>query len=146
MVYRSCPGLPNRRSVFESRCPLQFYFREIGKSGCSRSPWTREIAGSNPAFPTNFMWTAIQHRQKRREQAITYLGGECRHCGNSDERVLEFHHATERRKNGLTIAALFGGSWARLKTQLDKCDLLCANCHKIETLQQEKHIGESSSG
>lgn len=86
------------------------------------------------------MWTAKEHRQLRREQAFEYLGGLCNLCGNPDKRVLEFHHATERRVNRPTVAALLQGSWSRLQKELDKCRLLCANCHKIETLLEEKHI------
>src|SRR6266436_2968228 len=82
------------------------------------------------------LWTAKQHRELRRDEAIVYLGGKCRDCGNFDKRVLEFHHSKERRNNGLTVAALFQGSWERLRKVLDVCELLCANCHKIKTLQQ----------
>lgn len=88
------------------------------------------------------MWTAKGHRQLRREEAVVYLGGKRQDCGNSDRRVLEFHHSKERRANRMTVAALFSGSWSRLQKELDKCELLCANCHKIKTLQQEKHIRE----
>jgi 5-methylcytosine-specific restriction endonuclease McrA len=86
------------------------------------------------------MWTAKEHRFRRREQAIQYLGGKCIDCGNLDHRVFEFHHAEERRNNGATVGSLFQGSWGRLKEELDKCELLCANCHKIKTAQENKHL------
>lgn len=86
------------------------------------------------------MASSKEHRQLRRDEAIAYLGGKCCDCDNSDKRVLEFHHSKERRRNGLTVASYLSGSWQRLQKQLDKCELLCANCHKIKTLQQEKHL------
>jgi 5-methylcytosine-specific restriction endonuclease McrA len=92
------------------------------------------------------MWTAKQHRCQRREQALVYLGSKCLDCGNSDHRVLEFHHAEERRNNGATVSALFQGSWKRLQKALDKCELLCANCHRIKTAQENKHLNRVSVG
>ena len=77
------------------------------------------------------MRSAKEHRQERKRQAITYLGGKCADCGNSDTLVLQFDHVTERRNNGPTVAALLSGSWKRLKKSLDKCELVCANCHTI---------------
>lgn len=66
--------------------------------------------------------------------AIDYLGGICVDCGNIDPRVMQFDHVTERRANGPTIASrLVTWSWERIKVELDKCQLRCANCHQIRT-------------
>lgn len=86
------------------------------------------------------MWNEKEFRLYRKEKAMAYLGDKCADCGNSDRRVLEFHHAKKRRSNGCTIASLLKSSWLKLKKELDKCKLLCANCHKIRTTQQIKHI------
>jgi hypothetical protein len=68
-------------------------------------------------------------RQKAKHKAIEYLGGKCCNCGIEDQRVFEFDHITQ----GPHIAKCMDLSWERLKIELDKCELVCANCHCIRT-------------
>jgi 5-methylcytosine-specific restriction endonuclease McrA len=75
-------------------------------------------------------------RQKRKLEAIQYLGGKCMDCGNTDTRVLEFDHAKVRRNGRYTIASYLQGSWERLRPHLDECELVCANCHAIRTAER----------
>jgi transposase len=69
-------------------------------------------------------------RQKNKERAIEYKGGECVNCGYKKcSSALEFHHTNPSEKD-------FGPSknmniaWEKLKKELDKCILVCANCHR----------------
>ena len=71
--------------------------------------------------------------QKRRDKlkimAIAYKGGKCQVCGYCKcIEALEFHHINPLEKE-FTIS---GGtrSFESLKLELDKCILLCANCHR----------------
>ena len=59
----------------------------------------------------------------------------CIQCGESDPRVLEFHHRGEKEKD---IAYLVGGGWSvgRIQEEIDKCDVLCANCHRKLTMNE----------
>jgi hypothetical protein len=64
----------------------------------------------------------------------------CKQCGNNDYRVLEFHHRDGDDKE-MAIAASIGrwGDKRRYK-EIAKCDVLCANCHRI------LHFEERNSG
>lgn len=73
----------------------------------------------------------VKRRKKIREWAIQYKGGQCSLCGyNHCPAALEFHHRDPKRKdfgvsmNGLTRA------WSKVQTEIDKCVLVCANCHR----------------
>lgn len=59
-------------------------------------------------------------------------GIKCKDCGDSRWQVLEFDHRNpkDKRKN---IAALArnGSSLATLKKEIRKCDVVCANCHRM---------------
>jgi 5-methylcytosine-specific restriction endonuclease McrA len=46
---------------------------------------------------------------------------------------LEFHHRNPKTKK-MSVSAIFhsGLSVNALKTEIKKCDVLCANCHKKE--------------
>lgn len=68
-------------------------------------------------------------RQERKIDAIIYKGGACQRCGyDRCPAALTFHHREPAAKE-FQIATMFGWSWARIVQELDKCDLLCANCH-----------------
>jgi len=63
-------------------------------------------------------------------RAIEYKGGKCSKCGyNKCYAALEFHHRDPKAKE-YSWTQLRKFSWERVKTELDKCDLICSNCHK----------------
>ena len=68
-------------------------------------------------------------RQRKKQKAIEYKGGKCQLCGyNRCIRALKFHHRDPSQKD-FTIST--GNVWGfdRIKSELDKCILLCGNCH-----------------
>jgi predicted HNH restriction endonuclease len=71
-----------------------------------------------------------ERRRKLRDMAIEYGGGKCSRCGyNKCKRALSFHHLDPSKKDfGLSARGLTR-SWEKTKVELDKCILLCANCH-----------------
>ena len=70
-------------------------------------------------------------RLRAKKQAVDYLGGKCIICGfNMHLAALTFHHRDPNEKD-FNIGSLKHKSWDMVKSELDKCDLLCANCHNI---------------
>lgn len=62
--------------------------------------------------------------------AIAYKGKKCERCGYSRcQEALEFHHRFGRKDFGISSKG-YTRSWKRVKHELDKCILLCANCHR----------------
>ena len=72
----------------------------------------------------------IARRRKIRRMAVDYGGGKCRICGYKKSiRALTFHHRNPSEKDfGLSERGLTR-SWEKTRKELDKCILLCANCH-----------------
>lgn len=72
-----------------------------------------------------------KRRKKLKTMLVEYKGGQCMICGyRRSPDVLEFHHVDESKKEfGLSIRGLTR-SWERMRTEADKCVLLCANCHR----------------
>ena len=67
--------------------------------------------------------------KRTKEKLIEYKGGKCQVCGyNKCTSALEFHHLDPSQKD-FTIS---GGtkSFENLKPEVDKCILVCANCHR----------------
>lgn len=65
-------------------------------------------------------------------KAIEYKGGQCMNCNYVKfYGALEFHHRDPKAKEYNWVALRLRG-WTDIKKELDKCDLLCANCHREE--------------
>ena len=72
----------------------------------------------------------INRWRKRKIDAITYKGGKCVHCGyDNHPAAMQFHHIGEK---DLEWNKMRTRSWDKVLKELDKCILLCANCHFIE--------------
>lgn len=76
-----------------------------------------------------------------KQKAIEYLGGKCADCHQTFEcvAIYEFHHRHGEQKD-------YPISWAisshlpdfeTMITELDKCDLLCANCHRVRHFHEK---------
>jgi hypothetical protein len=62
-------------------------------------------------------------------RAIAYKGGKCQVCSyDKCADSLQFHHLDPSKKE-FRIALARGCSWVKLQRELDKCVLVCANCH-----------------
>lgn len=75
---------------------------------------------------------AVQKRRdKVKELRIEYKGGSCEICGyNKYNGALEFHHLDPNEKDFSISSKGYTRSWEKVKTELDKCVMLCANCHR----------------
>jgi len=68
--------------------------------------------------------------------AVEYKGGRCFSCGyDRCLDALELHHISSSEKDFGISDKGYTRSWAKIKEELDKCVLLCANCHR------ETHAG-----
>lgn len=74
---------------------------------------------------------AYEHGRLRKEAAVQYKGGVCKDCGKMPHlAAMEFHHIDPATKEW-PPAQIIKTDWELAKAELDKCDLLCANCHRI---------------
>lgn len=74
----------------------------------------------------------VQRWIQRKKDAVSYKGGKCQHCGyDGHYAVLQFHHRDPKQKD-CNWQKLRLKSWDKITAELDKCDLLCANCHILE--------------
>lgn len=71
-------------------------------------------------------------RKENKERAVNYLGGECERCGltSSYYSVYDFHHRDPKEKEA-DPGTLLHRSWEVIFKEINKCMLLCANCHRI---------------
>lgn len=84
-----------------------------------------------------YLIMAVARRRKQlRDRAVKYKGGKCILCGyNRCQAALDFHHVDPTQKEfGISMDGITR-SWERVLKELDKCVLVCSNCHR------EIHVG-----
>lgn len=82
---------------------------------------------------------------ERKQKLLEIKGGQCIKCGYCKcSRALEFHHRDPKTKNfSLTMREIAGFAWDTVLAELNKCDLVCSNCHReIEDEQNRSKYSE----
>lgn len=72
------------------------------------------------------------------DQMLLYLRDKsCAVCDESDVRVPEFDHLNPSQKSfSISKGITDGLKWEKILTEISKCRILCANCHKRHTAIQ----------
>ena len=73
--------------------------------------------------------------ENRRKLYEFYLANPCVDCGEKNPIVLEFDHKNSVEKTA-NISSLLDNKWETIQKEIDKCDVRCANCHRIRTAKQ----------
>lgn len=109
------------------------------KSWCKVCANTHETSKSPEAKKIRFNQIKVNEKVRRLElfeklKAYTEEKGGCKTCGELDYVVLEFDHR-DRSDKSFTISSAVGRviTWNKLLIELEKCDILCANCHRRKT-------------
>ena len=110
---RFCPRCQSEKPLHD------FYKRRVGKDA---SPYCKPCTNAQ----------TIERQQRLKAQAIAYKGSKCQLCGyNGYAGAMELHHRDPKEKDfSLSRAKLT--TFEKVRNELDKCDLLCANCHREE--------------
>ena len=130
-----------KKIKFSTRRDRHYYIRlyRIDKKQC--------VVCGNPAIPIKNpngtyqmlckkhyeqnLYANTNKKRKRKNDAVLYKGGKCNRCGyNKSNAALDFHHVdrTQKDKNWLSLRLK---PLEQLKNELDKCELLCKNCHAV---------------
>lgn len=75
--------------------------------------------------------------------AYKHLGGVCAECGSKND--LQFHHRDPSTKSFDIGKKMLSMSWQNLKVELDKCFLMCKECHKAHHATAKGTHGTLSS-
>lgn len=71
---------------------------------------------------------------KLRQEVTNYLlSHPCIDCGESDPIVLEFDHVKGIKFKAISTMLSNKYSWEKIKAEIAKCEVRCANCHRRVT-------------
>lgn len=89
------------------------------------------------------MTKRLESKQKKefrdRLSAIKERSG-CKDCGISNHIILDFDHIKDKKYN-VSQMIRDGFSWKAILKEIEKCEVVCANCHRIRT--HKRRIGEA---
>ena len=99
-------------------------YKNIEKKNACRRKWYAENRESEKAHV------------KRRKLGIRkwfwdYKSGlKCSKCGECHVATIDFHHKIGEKENGVSKMVADGYSIERIHRELEKCEVLCSNCHR----------------
>jgi 5-methylcytosine-specific restriction endonuclease McrA len=111
---------------------LMFLRSSVGRAGGCDISMGRSKDRRSYASRREYLINAVQKRRQRiRQMAVDYMGGRCSICGyDRCIEALEFHHLDASEKDFGISSKGYTRSWEMVKQELDKCVILCANCHR----------------
>lgn len=107
------------------------------KSNCKNC--YKEINYKHDAIELCYNCKAKSRRLARRISAADYKENKCEICGLEritidDLEIFDFHHIDKSNKSFELSDNIESRSWEIIKQELDKCMMLCANCHRKQHL------------
>ena len=90
-------------------------------------------------YPEEYAINGGALRRLIKQWALEYKGSKCIKCGyDKCIAALELHHRNMNEKEFSISDRNIKLNWEEIKKELDKCDVLCANCHREEHYAHEK--------
>jgi len=104
--------------------------KDIEKRRAYQREYMREWYKKNKATHIGY----VRARDKRiKEWLMEYKRTlNCEVCGENHPACLEFHHIDPQAKEFEIGRMRAKSSWTKLKDEIAKCRVLCANCHRKE--------------
>ena len=88
--------------------------------------------------------TTIKRQQGIKKSCVDYKGGKCTDCGliatNNNLGAFEFHHLEPAHKD-FNLSDVKNRNYSSVLSELDKCVLLCSNCHVKRHLEMKCEEG-----
>ena len=83
------------------------------------------------------------HVKRRKNEIRLWFQGQkaslrCSKCGENHPATIDFHHKIGEKEIGVSKMVADGYSINRIKKELEKCDVLCANCHRKVHFENNK--------
>ena len=94
---------------------------------------------NNPLTGRKKAYKSRKKRVIKENQKILYRYLESQHCldcGEKDIVLLDFDHVGDDKVLAVSQMLLNGYSWNTIKKEIAKCDVVCANCHRLRTARR----------
>lgn len=130
---------------------LLFAAKKTSKDGraswcraCFKLNWEKRYYENHQHYRNSHNASRRKIREQNAQKVFEYLSGHpCVECGESDPIVLEFDHRSGVEKVECVSMLVLNSSWARVEAEIQKCDVLCANCHRRKSAAEfnyKRHV------
>lgn len=90
---------------------------------------------ANNKRETNAAATKRQRAKRRQYLFELKKGMSCVYCGETNPLVIDLDHVDRSTKRGVPSIMVTGGyKWQDVLDEIDKCQPVCANCHRIKSV------------
>jgi hypothetical protein len=131
--YKYCPKCNQKKelSKFSPRKDGNIGYASYCKQ-CRNSIAKKNFHDPTKDFRQKVYAKTKAYKDKVKTKLLEYLKDKsCKDCGNTDSRVFEFDHLGDKKYDIATMKYKF--SWLATLKEIEKCDIVCANCHRIRT-------------
>ena len=89
-----------------------------------------------------------RNRKAEMRRRVDAVKTHCTTCDESATECLDFHHEDPKTKTQSVSWMISNGrSWETISAEIDKCTILCANCHrKLEAAKRRERINGIGNG
>lgn len=105
------------------------YFREV---------WYPKNRKKHISYVRNLKRKLLSYIHEYKKESFCV---DCGFSGRKYPHVLEFDHTNGEKKFEIAAHNRFTLSLERLKEEMAKCELVCANCHRIRTFARKQYSG-----
>ena len=114
----------------ENKCPHKTNSKEYFAWHSRR--WFKQKKEDNPQWYKDRKLYRTAQRQNKKTKYVKKFGSVCLDCEREYiDCVFEFHHIDPKTKIHADPSKVFMFSDKRIEEELNKCVMLCANCHRI---------------
>jgi hypothetical protein len=111
--------------------------RHVYCRDCMRSYMREHYLRNKETYIRHAKMNSARYTEINRRRCWEYLSEHpCIDCGESDPMVLEFDHRERAHKRIAVSLLLRAGPWRNVLSEIRKCDVRCANCHRRRTAIQ----------
>lgn len=120
-------GLKNKaKGIYQGYCKL-----------CQRAYAKKDYSTKTKYYKDKSARNNPKYRKQNQQFIYNYLMEHpCIDCGETDIEILQFDHIEMVRGRGNRVTSLLSHSIERIITEINKCEVRCANCHLRRTRRQ----------
>jgi hypothetical protein len=140
--YRNAVSTKRCSRCQEEKPTAEFHSRQTkrGRSlyaqckACHRRYARQHYADNKTAYLTRVRARNVETKRVARESLADYLrANPCIDCREADLVVLQFDHCRGEKVAHISDMVRRGWSLLAIKKEIEKCDVVCANCHARRT-------------
>jgi hypothetical protein len=104
---------------------------------CKKTIQNRWYANNKDVHGTNVRRRTKEYREIAKRYVVDILeNSSCTDCGDTRIEVFEFDHVRGAKRANVSKMVSHGYCVDTIQTEIDKCEIVCANCHRLRTFRR----------